>query len=165
MGQRGPAPMPTEVLKLRGSTLVTKRRKRLEAKGPSGNPRCPQWLDPDAKAMWRQLVPQLETMRVLTRVDGNALARYCRLWSRWRKAEAFLDQHGEVYPLKDEGGRVKYLQQWPQVAIAGKLAHLLTRLEQEFGMTPSARTRIQVAPQPPEVSSAKARFFTARQSV
>ena len=98
---------------------------------------------------------------MLTRVDGNALARYCRLWSRWRKVEAFLDQHGEVYPLKDEGGRVKYLQQWPQVAIAGKLAHLLTRLEQEFGMTPSARTRIQVAPQPAEVSSAKSRFFTA----
>jgi P27 family predicted phage terminase small subunit len=146
-------------LKLRGSTLVTKRRERSEAKGPSGKPRCPQWLDADAKAVWRQLVPQLQTMGVFTRVDSNPLARYCRLWSRWRKAEAFLDQHGEVYPLKDEGGRVKYLQQWPQVAIAGKLAHLLTRLEQEFGMTPSARTRIQVDPQPAEDSSGKSRFF------
>jgi P27 family predicted phage terminase small subunit len=161
MGQRGPAPTPTEILKLRGSTLVTKRRQRSEAKGTSGTPRCPQWLDADAKAAWRQLVPQLQTMGVLTRIDGNALARYCRLWSRWRKAEAFLDQHGEVYPLKDENGRVKYLQQWPQVAIASKLAHLLTRLEQEFGMTPSARTRIQVEPRTAEKTSEKSRFFNA----
>ena len=56
-----------------------------------------------------------------------------------------------MYPHKDESGKVKCFQQWPQVAIANKLAIQLTRLEQEFGMTPSARTRIQVhvpAPQP-----------------
>lgn len=33
-----------------------------------------------------------------------------------------------------------------RVATANKLAQQLTRLEQEFGMTPSARTRIQVVP-------------------
>lgn len=36
------------------------------------------------------------------------------------------------------------VQQWPQVAIANKLAQQLSRLEAEFGMTPSARSRIQV---------------------
>jgi len=33
---------------------------------------------------------------------------------------------------------------FPQVATAKKLGMLLTRMEVEFGMTPSARTRIQV---------------------
>jgi len=83
-------------------------------------------------------------MRVLTRIDGNALARYCQLWARWKKAELFAQKHGEVYPLKDESGRTKCLMPFPQVAIANKLAAQLTRLEQEFGMTPSARTRISV---------------------
>jgi phage terminase small subunit len=32
---------------------------------------------------------------------------------------------------------------WPQVAIAKSLAQQLTRLAQEFGMTPSARARLQ----------------------
>jgi P27 family predicted phage terminase small subunit len=144
MGQRGPAPTPTAILKLRGSTLVSKRRQAREARGPAGAPDPPDWLDEEAKAMWDHLLPMLEGIGVLTRIDGNALARYCRLWSRWRKAEAYLDKHGEMYPLKDDRGRVKCVQQWPQVAIAAKLSQQLTRLEQEFGMTPSARSRVQV---------------------
>ena len=159
MGRRGPAPTPTPVLKLRGSTLVTKRRKRAEPKPSVGVPKVPDWLDADARAMWAELIPTLENMGVLARVDGNALARYCRLWSRWRKAEAFLDKHGEMYPLKGEGGQVKYFQQWPQVSIATKLAQQLTRLEQEFGMTPSARTRIQVDSAASEIPNGKSRFF------
>ncbi len=159
MGRRGPAPTPTEILKLRGSTLVTKRRQKSEAKGPAGKPRCPDWLDKDGKAMWRQLAPLLDAMGVLTRIDANALARYCRLWSRWRKSEAFLDEKGEMYPLRDEKGQVKYFQQWPQVAIAHKLALQLTRLEQELGMTPAARSRIRIEKKNDKPRTAAARHF------
>ncbi len=162
MGRRGPPPTPTAVLTLRGSTLVTQKRLAREMKAAAGAPRCPDWLDADSKAAWKRLVPQLVGMGVLMRVDQNALARYCRLWSRWRKMEVFIDKHGEAYPLKDEQGKVRCLQQFPQVAIANKLAQQLTRLEQEFGMTPSARTRIQVMPQPAGTEApagGKARFF------
>ena len=144
MGRRGPAPTPTPILKLRSSSLVTKRREQREPKPQAGPPRCPSWLDTDARAAWRQLAPQLKAMRVLTKIDGHALARYCRFWSRWRRAEAFIEKNGDVYPLKDENGRIKCLMPFPQVAVANKLAQQLTRLEQEFGMTPSARTRIRV---------------------
>lgn len=159
MGKRGPAPTPTPVLKLRESSLVTKRREELEVKGPEGIPACPDWLDDDAQAAWEQLVPMLETMGVLTRIDGNALARYCLLWSRWRKAEAFIAEKGDMYPLKNPDGSVRYFQQWPQVSIANRLAQQLTRLEQEFGMTPSARARIQLQPAAEDKKHDKARFF------
>ena len=129
---------------MRGSPLATKRRDASEPKGDPIRPRCPSWIDDEAKQAWKQLIPQLETMRVLAKIDGNALARYCQLWARWKKAELFVQQHGDTYPLKDESGRIKCLMPFPQVAIANKLAAQLTRLEQEFGMTPSARTRINV---------------------
>jgi len=144
MGRRGPPPTPTEILKLHGSKLVNKRREQTEAKGPAGKPSCPTWLDKDAKKAWKQLVPMLEFMGVLTRIDANALARYCETWVRWRHAQEFLKQKGEVYPLKDESGKVKCLMPFPQVAIANSLAQQLLRLEQEFGLTPAARTRIVV---------------------
>lgn len=106
-----------------------------------------------------RLVPMIKAMGVLTQIDQHALATYCRLWSRWRKAEAFIDKHGEMYPLKDERGNVKCSHQWPQVSQATKLAQQLTRLEEQFGMTPAARCRIQVPPMRIPRDPAKERFF------
>ena len=137
--------MPSAVLKLRGT--FRKDRSRHEPKPPPDAPECPDWLDEQAKSAWQQLLPQLQQMGVLSRIDANALARYCQFFARWKKAEQFLAKHGDVYPIKDEQGKVRCLQQVPQVAIAHKLGALLTRLEQEFGMTPSSRTRIQTAGQ------------------
>ncbi len=159
MGRRGPAPTPTAVLKLRGSTLVSKKRLASEVQGPHGLPQCPDWLVDDARTMWDHLIPMLEGMGVLTRIDGNALARYCRLWSRWRKVEEYLDKHGDMYPLKDEQGRVRCVQQWPQVSIAAKLSQQLTRLKQEFGMTPSARSRVVVSCSERQSATNKSRYF------
>ncbi|MBI5863377.1 MAG: phage terminase small subunit P27 family [Planctomycetes bacterium] len=147
---------------MRGSKLVTKRRNQTEAKGPEGTPACPEWLDADGRLRWAELVPQLEAMGVLTLVDQGAVARYCHLWARWRKAEEFIAQHGEMYPLKDDKGRTKCVQPWPQVATANKLALQLTRLEQEFGLTPAARTRIHVTRKPANnPDNPKLRFFQA----
>ena len=77
MGRRGPPPTPTEILTLHGSKLVNQCREQTEAKGPAGKPTCPNWLAKDAKKAWKQIVPMLETMHMLSRIDANALARYC----------------------------------------------------------------------------------------
>ena len=55
-----------------------------------------------------------------------------------------IQKHGEVYPIKTDGGEVKYLQQSPYVSIARSAGDQLARMFREFGMTPSARTRIEV---------------------
>jgi P27 family predicted phage terminase small subunit len=138
----GPPRTPTPILAARGSWLA-KTRKR-EPKPASTAPRCPAWLDKDGKAVWKQVVPMLATMGVLANTDGNALARYCRLWVRWKQADAFIQKYGETYPLKDEKGKVKCFQQHPQVGIVNKLSTTLLRLEQEFGLTPASRSRINV---------------------
>jgi len=90
----------------------------------------------------------LEKLGVLARIDGNALARYCVLYSRWLKVEEFLARNGSTHvvmePTKTKGEKpkIRYVAQFPQVSIAARLAGLLARLEAEFGMTPSSRTAI-----------------------
>lgn len=156
MGARGPRPTPTEVLRLRGSWRADLNRG--EPKPPPGPPERPDWLDDEAAAVWDQLVPQLESMRVLTSIDGMALARYCVLWTHWRRAALFVDKYGTSYTIKDGNQRVKAIAQFPEVAQVHKLSTALGRLEAEFGMTPSARSRISVQVQPPEAEH-MARYF------
>lgn len=67
--------------------------------------------------------------------------------TRWRTAEDFIARHGTTYPLKDKDGQFRCFMQFPQVSIASRLCEQLTRLEAEFGMTPSARSRIVVSAQ------------------
>ena len=107
-------------------------------------PSCPAWLDPEAKKVWRYLMPLLEEMKVITKVDRPALTRYCQLWARWIKNEQFLQKFGETYPLKDGNGQLRCFVPFPQVATASKLSQQLLRLEQEFGLTPSARSSLDI---------------------
>jgi len=98
-------------------------------------------------------------MGLLTAADGHVLAGYCQTWIRWRQAEAFLDQHGLVYPIKDEGGKIRCMQQFPQVAIARNCLLTLKSYQQEFGLTPASRSRILVPRDQGHVSDAATRFF------
>jgi len=82
-------------------------------------------------------------MGVLSRIDRNAIVRYCTDWSRWKRLQQFLAKNGECYPIKDGNGNIKSLAPFPQATTANKLSVLLAKFEQEFGMTPSARTRIE----------------------
>lgn len=160
MGSRGPAPTPTNILKLRGSWRA--KLNPNEPQPPPGRPSCPRWLSEEAKRFWRRVVPQLDAMGILTKIDGGALARYCQLYARWREAEEFIARRGSVLPVKNAEGEVIDLKPFPQVGIASKLAEQLLRLEQQFGLTPSARARLTVGrSENTNESNNKARFFGA----
>lgn len=157
MGRRGPPPKPTALRILNGN--AAKRPLNAREPRPSAElPRCPAWISKEAKRAWRRIVPQLRAMKVLTSVDADALAAYCQTYARWVAAEQFLAQHGEVYPLRDENGKVRCMQQFPQVSIARNLLLLLKAYQQEFGLTPSSRSRVVVvADEDPDDEAA--RFF------
>ncbi len=153
MGRRGPPAKPT-ALKLIAGNPGKRRLNEREPKPSAGSPHCPEWLSVEARKVWKRLVPQLRAMRVLTLVDADALAAYCHTYVRWRDAEDFLSKHGAVYPLRDEQGRVKCMQQFPQVSIARNLLLVLRAYQQEFGLTPAARSRIAVQDEPAQASDA-----------
>ena len=137
MGRRGTKPTPTNVLKLRGSW-----RGEINKNEPSPPP-MPTGLDGMAKDCWEQLVPMLENMKVITVADGIALYLLAETYATWRRADDMIKKHGDVYPIKTDDGKVKYLQQSPYVAIARNSGKALKDLLCEFGLTPSARSRVQ----------------------
>lgn len=167
MGLRGPAPIPTPILAARGSKLAIYGRPK-EPKPASEAPRCPKALTADARKVWHEVVPMLQRLGVLSRIDGRSLERYCETWVQWRRCRDFLEKYGTTYPLKtvkrDREGHVfsesvvfKEHRQVKQMYLAHTA---LLRLEQEFGMTPAARARIQVQPQADAAPVAdKSRFF------
>ena len=145
MGRRGPPPQPTRLRLLKGN-LGKRRVDGREPQPKAEAPICPQWLSAKAKRVWRDLVPTLKAMRILTRVDRDALTIYCQTYARWRSAEEFLDQHGEIYPVRDALGNVQRMKLYPQVGIASTLLQVLRCYQQELGLTPSARTRVHEIP-------------------
>lgn len=104
----------------------------------------PPHLGEVATARWRELLPMLQAVKVMTRADVEALARYCDTYEWWLATRVKLKKEGDTYPILNDKGEVKYIAQRPEVSIAHKLAVQLRQLEQDFGLNPSARTSLNV---------------------
>ena len=136
MATRGRKPKPTAMKELEGNPgkhpLNTS-----EPKPTKKAPACPKWLEPEAKKEWRRLAKQMEAIGILTEVDMAAFAGYCQAYARWKEAEEFITQHGTI--VKTPSG---YWQQVPQVSIAQTYLKIMHKFCEQFGLTPSARSRI-----------------------
>lgn len=144
MGRRGPIPMPTSIRMLRGN----KGKRPVNPREPQPDrkpPRCPEFLEPDAKKEWKRLCKLLLKMNVLTEADGMALACLCQTWSTLGKAQRRLNETGLLF--KTPSG---YVQQSPFVSIVNVCGDIVMKLAQEFGLTPAARGRLQIGPIAPE---------------
>ena len=143
MGKRGPKPTPTATLKLRGSWRgdINKGEPIAEV----ALPQCPKDLDGIAKDCWDELAPMLVSMKVLTVADVKAFELLCVTFSNWKRSEAMLQKHGDVYPIRDANNQVKYLQQSPYVSMSRNFGKAFKEMLCEFGLTPSARSRIVIS--------------------
>lgn len=166
MGRRGPKPTPTDVLKLRGSWRANINPD--EPEPPKGKPVCPVRLTGQAKTCWQRMTKLLDEMNVLTLVDGNALCRYCLLWARYVDVEKWLikyGRNGNAMPIVRHE-KVVAFGRLPQTSVAAQLCDQLLRLEQQFGLTPSSRSRMTTAAAPGEgtrddIAARTAKFFAS----
>ena len=155
MSKPGPKSTPTKTLQLRGSWRGDIREG--EPEPTTGNPDKPEYLTDLFSETWDRLVGQIESMGLLTEVDGWLIERYCVAWVRWREAEKYIADNGMTYESVDNQGNVTY-KPYPQVKIANDLASQLNRLEAQFGLGPSNRVGLTVLKDKP-VEKGKKRFF------
>jgi P27 family predicted phage terminase small subunit len=144
MGKRGPKPTPTAIKIARGTNRTKKGSRAAAASRPDRDAKAP-WQSRGSK--WRQLLPLMQQVRLMTRADIEALARYCDTYEWWLATREILKRDGCTYPILNDGGEVKYIAQRPEVSIAHKLATQLRQLEQDFGLNPSARSSLEVEPE------------------
>lgn len=134
---------PTALRKLEGNPSKRPYPKN-EPQPDLSIPDCPDWLLPEAKEEWERVAPQLNKLGLLTQLDRTALAAYCQSYAKWAEAERWLKEHGPVYPILNEDGSVRYLQQAPQVGIANQCLKQIRAFCSEFGLSPASRCRIEL---------------------
>lgn len=88
-------------------------------------------------------MPELARLGLLTKVDRTALAAYCQAYARWREAEEILQEKGLTMEIETKSGGI-YEQQRPEVAIAHKCMKEIKDFCAEFGLSPSARSRMSL---------------------
>src|SRR2546430_3969966 len=71
-----------------------------------GTPVVPIWLPAEARAEWNRVVPELERLGLLKRIDGAALTAYCMSWHRFVESSAIVAREGMVIQ-DDKQGRAQ----------------------------------------------------------
>ncbi len=146
----GRKPKPTKLKLLTGNP--GKRPLNDREPQPVGKAECPEWLSDEAKTEWRRLSEQLETLGLLSSLDRAVFAVYCQSWADWKHACMVIAEQGAV--VTGPGGvPVKH----PMVTIKNEAARRVLSAAGEFGFSPSARSRLQVAMQ--ETPADKMRAF------
>ncbi len=148
----GRRPKPTK-LKLLQGTQRSDRINRREPDPKSEIPSCPKHIQGESRREWKRITKELGALGLLTRVDRAAIAAYCDAYGRWTEAASKLSEKGLLvkapsgYPILN-----------PYLSIINSALDQMRKFLTEFGMTPSSRTRINVAKKNEDEDNA-ARFF------
>ncbi|MCE7982531.1 MAG: phage terminase small subunit P27 family [Caldilinea sp. CFX5] len=135
---------PTALKQLAGNPGKRATNKN-EPKPTAKRPSCPKHLTGEAKKEWNRTSKLLFELGLLTELDRAALAAYCQAWAQWVQAQEEMSKPTfQMIELTDKGYPVASL--WLNVA-AQAMKQMKTFLT-EFGMTPSSRSRVTVAPEP-----------------
>ena len=134
----GPKPKPTKLHLLEG-TFKGHRHTMNEPEPVPCIPDPPDCLCPVALGEWERITPGLAALGLLSAIDRNMLARYCQHYAYWHEAVTKL-QNGLTTETK-QGNVIQAVE----IGIANRASDIMTKLEVEFGMTPSSRARMGVS--------------------
>jgi P27 family predicted phage terminase small subunit len=101
-------------------------------------PNMPDWLEPEAQKEWKILSSFLVKNKLVTEVDGHALATLCQAWATMVEAQKKMSEE-ELILIGANGGPVKN----PLLSIIKSQGEVVLKLLLQFGLTPAARAKIK----------------------
>lgn len=136
MGQRGPAPKPTKLQRLEGNP--GKRRINTREPEPTGTAVCPPHVTGAAAEEWARVLSAMPS-GLYTAADVPVLTVYALAWVMYRNALALVARDGMIVK-----GSMGQDTAHPAVGVAAKQAEIIIRAADRLGMSPTARTRLQI---------------------
>jgi P27 family predicted phage terminase small subunit len=134
-GHGGPRPRPTR-LRLLDGARPSKTNQHEPIPRP-GDLEPPDDMSADVRRIWDFTVKQLVGMGIDAASDRDPLVTYCEAVDKHRKASAVLARS----PILVQGQKGNLVRN-PALIVQRDAAHVIRQFAQEFGLTPSARTRI-----------------------
>ncbi len=142
MGKRGVKPQST-VLKLLRGNPGKRALNKLEPQPARDAIVPPAYLVGASLDKWNQVLPGLLATGVITNADIETLSRYCTMYEQFLFCLAEIRAGRDQIELKHpETGELLNIKSTPAGLNSHKLAASMLRIEQEFGLTPSARSGI-----------------------
>ena len=156
----GPKPIPANVHNLTGNASKKPLHQLMDSLQPEVEiPGCPAHLLPEAKKEWKRITEELKRYGLISKLDRAALCLYVQSWAELVYAEKMLKRNMERTAIKREAaeaegneyiggdgmteittnGNIIYSPYW---VIANKARHNVDKFLSNFGMSPSARSRV-----------------------
>ena len=147
--KRGRKPLDPTIVRLRS----TRKGTVIPITGTEEKIRCPQKLTGAGRNKWRNLIPKLKKLGIISAVDRDALFLYCDAYREYVEMSELIKSP----VVRTVGGN---LIQHPALAVRNAAYKRMLQIAKEIGLTPAARVNLNVSAKP-KTPADRARFFGA----
>lgn len=113
-------------------------------------PPAPNFLNETGKQVYLDTVKQLIELRLVNSVNFPLIIAYANNIGIYYEAETYMRQKTRLSPVRGPEGDIIKLNVSPYHKIANDALDRALRIASEFGITPSAQTKIMSLIKPPE---------------
>ena len=150
----GRKPKPTRLKVITGNAGKRPLNKKEPTPRAVGAAHPPAHLSEIAKSAWKECAKMLLSCGLLGNIDELAFEQCCEAYAELRELRADIQERGRYQTVETQTGSMLEKAR-PQVAMYADADRRFRAWCSEFGLTPSARTRLSVEP-PTEVDPAEA---------
>ena len=129
-------PQPTVVRFARGN--LRGKPAPIDEPQPTADLKMPEGMSKAAQECWKFLAEPLREARMAAEPDSLALSMFCEAYATYKKATKKISKPNGLVIHRDGLPQVS-----PHFKVANEAMMMMYRFMVEFGMTPSARTRLK----------------------
>jgi len=130
--------VPTKLRVLRGNPSNRPLPEDVDPEVVQRKTKPPIKMNNSERAKWDRITTNLESVGLLTVMDVDMLARYCKKLVRYDVLSAYIEKHGTVSQRVNNFGPYdvtsEQYRQWVQIGSE------LLKIEREFGFSPVSRS-------------------------